>query len=331
MPTPERSQPTEAAFAQRSALLEAQGWQREECAQNPFHLSATLASGQSFRWQQDDEGTWWGTVDETIVAIRQAESDPDSPLLWQTFPEPNRRALIRDYFRLDVPLPSLYREWIAVEPAMEAAIAAFRGLRILRQPPTECFFAFQCATCNTVIKIERSVRKLAQRYGVLLPLPHSQRHPFSAPFHAFPTIPALAAADEKALRADLWGYRAPRVIALAQHLQTLPPDWLLSLRSRPTSEVQAELVAFHGIGAKVADCISLFSLDKDEVAPIDTHTRQIAVRLFRPDLAGSSLTPRIYTALRDEYHSRFGAYAGWAQQYLFFAELRRANDYLNHC
>ena len=314
--------------SERNSLLQEHDWNREECAGNPFHLSATLASGQSFRWQQDVSGVWWGVVGETVIAAGQAESEPDSPLYWQTYPEPNRRALVRDYFHLDVDLPKLYAEWIAAEPQMGAAITAFRGLRILRQPPAECFFAFQCATCNTVVKIERSVRKLAQRYGALLPLPPGQPYPFSSPFHAFPTIAALAEADEKALRADLWGYRAPRVIALARHLQTLPSDWLLSLRARPTAEVQAELVALHGIGAKIADCISLFALDKDEVAPIDTHTRQIAVRLFRPDLANASLTPRIYAALRDEYHFRFGSYAGWAQQYLFFAELRRAADYL---
>lgn len=313
---------------QNGVQREEQGWNREECAGNPFHLAATLASGQSFRWQQDAAGTWWGVVEDTVIAARQAESEPGSPLYWQTYPEPNQRALIRDYFHLDVDLPALYADWIAAEPHMEAAIAAFRGLRILRQPPVECFFAFQCATCNTLIKIERSVRKLAQRYGALLPLPPGQPPPFSYPFHAFPTIAALAAADEQALRADLWGYRAPRVIALARHLQTLPPDWLLSLRARPTAEVHAELVALHGIGDKIADCVSLFALDKEEVAPIDTHTRQIAVRLFRPDLAAVSLTPRVYAALREEYHSRFGAYAGWAQQYLFFAELRRAADYL---
>ncbi len=316
-------------FPDRSRPSDEEGWNREDCGGNPFHLSATLASGQSFRWQRDAVGTWWGAVEETVIAARQAEGEPGSPLLWQTFPQPNRRAFVRDYFRLDVDLPALYADWIAAEPQMAAAIAAFRGLRILRQPPVECFFGFQCATCNTVTKIERSVRKLAQRYGALIPLPQDDPpHPFAQPFHAFPTVAALAAADEKALRADLWGYRAPRVIALARHLQTLPPDWLLSLRSRPSAEVHAELVALHGIGAKIADCISLFALDKDEVAPIDTHTRQIAVRLFRPDLADASLTPRVYAALRAEYHSRFGAYAGWAQQYLFFAELRRATDYL---
>jgi N-glycosylase/DNA lyase len=319
----------DARFSEGSARMEEAGWNREECAGNPFHLAATLASGQTFRWQQDACGVWWGVVEETVIAVWQENGDPTGPLYWQTFPEPNRRAFVRDYFRLDVSLPALYEGWIAAEPHMAAAIAAFRGLRILRQPPTECFFAFQCATCNTVVKIERSVRKLAQRYGAIVPVSPEQSSAFPGSFYAFPTVAALAAADEQALRADLWGYRASRVIALARHLQTLPPDWLISLRSRPAEEIQAELIALHGIGAKIADCISLFALDKDEVAPIDTHTRQIAVRLFRPDLASCSLTPRVYTALRDEYHSRFGAYAGWAQQYLFFAELRRASDLIH--
>ncbi len=302
------------------------GWNREECAENPFHLTATLASGQSFRWRQEVSGVWWGAVEQTVIAAWQEAGQPDSPLCWQTFPESGQRGLVRDYFRLDVNLPALYAEWREAEPQMAFAIAAFRGLRILRQPPVECFFGFQCATCNTVVKIERSVRKLAERYGNPIPMPPGL--PVPGPFHAFPTIAALASADEKLLRADLWGYRAPRVIALARHLQTLPPDWLLSLRSGPYAEVHPALTALHGIGAKIADCICLFALDKDEVAPIDTHTRQIAVRLFRPDLASASLTPRVYTALTETYRSRFGAYAGWAQQYLFFAELRRSADFL---
>ncbi len=306
-------------------------WNREECADSPFHLSATLASGQSFRWRRDARGIWWGAVEETVITAWQAEGQPDSPLRWQTFPEANRREFVRNYFRLDVDLPALYREWIAAEPQMAYAISAFRGLRILRQPTAECFFGFQCATCNTVLKIERTVRKLAERYGAPIPVPHSLPFPAPGPFHAFPTVATLAAADESELRADLWGYRAPRVIALAKGLQSLPEDdWLLSLRSRPYAEVHAALSALHGIGAKIADCICLFALDKDEAVPIDTHTRQIAVRLYRPDLAASSLTPRVYAALAETYRSRFGSYAGWAQQYLFFAELRRAADYLPH-
>ena len=313
-------------------------WNTEKCANQPFNLSATLASGQNFRWRRDAQGIWWGAVESTVVAAWQAGGQPDSPLYWQTFPRRDQRSLVRDYFRLEVSLLDLYTAWIRAEPRMTEAVTAFRGLRVLRQPPQECLFAFQCAACNTVVKIERSVTHLAAHYGrpielnieleMSLPTPFTSSGMATAPtFYAFPTLDALANADESVLRAGLWGYRAPRVIALARHLQTLPADWLLSLRQQPYADAHAALTNLFGIGAKLADCICLFALDKDGAVPVDTHIRQIAVRLFAPDLAGKSLTPRLYNALAETYRSRFGAYAGWAQQYLFFAELHRAPDY----
>ena len=305
----------------------------ELCANQPFHLAATLASGQSFRWKRDGQGVWWGVVGQTVMAAWQEEGRPDSPLHWQTFPQPNQRELVCEYFNLDVDLLPLYAEWTRNEPRMAEAVAAFRGLRVLRQPTLECFFAFLCASCNTVVKIERSVTHLAAHFGqpIETGLPQPPTFPASAtPFHgffAFPTLNALAHADESVLRAGLWGYRAPRVVALARHFQTLPPNWLDSLRQASYADAHAALCELFGIGAKLADCICLFCLDKHGAVPIDTHVRQIAVRLFAPELAAKSLTPRIYNALADAYRSRFGVYAGWAQQYLFFAELRRAHDY----
>ena len=307
-------------------------WSQEECSTQPFNLAATLASGQNFRWRKDRTNIWWGCIESTVVAAWQLEGQPDSPFFWQTFPRSNQTSLIRDYFRLDVDLPRLYAEWSRGDSAIHNAVARFRGLRLLRQPPQECLFAFQCATCNTVVKIERSVAYLSRHYGELIDTglasgPNWLDSPPHPSFYAFPTIEVLAQADEKILRDGLWGYRASRVIALAKHLQTLPDNWLIALRHQPYTQAHAALSSLYGIGAKLADCICLFSLDKDQAVPVDTHIRQIAVNLFAPDMAGKSLTPRVYNALSDAYRSRFGAYAGWAQQYLFFAELQRAPDF----
>ena len=322
----------------------------------PLNLGATLASGQNFRWRKNESGVWFGAIENVAAALWQVENQPDSPLYWQTFPENNQWNLLRDYLRLEVDLDSLYEQWQERGPEIADATAAFRGLRVLRQPPVECFFAFQCATCNTVTKIERSIHKLAARYGKsidLTPQPPSLVHslrivgkgeqiqtPPSLAMRserpgkgagglgfAFPTIEALASADEAELRADLWGYRAPRIINLARELMLRPEGWLENLRTVPYAQAKAELMALHGIGAKLADCICLFSLDKDAAVPVDTHVRQIATRLFLPDLCGKSLTPRVYDALADSYRERFGAFAGWAQQYLFFHELRRSKQH----
>src|SRR5579862_7841104 len=140
-------------------------WNIYDCGSTPLDLNATLACGQAFRWRRDARGVWWGVIEGTAVAVWQAEGSPESPLCWQTFPEPDHWELLANYFRLDVDLNVLYDEWRRAEPRIVPAIEAFRGLRVLRQPPEECFFAFQCAACNTVVKIERSVAHLAARYG----------------------------------------------------------------------------------------------------------------------------------------------------------------------
>jgi 3-methyladenine DNA glycosylase/8-oxoguanine DNA glycosylase len=80
-------------------------------------------------------------------------------------------------------------------------------------------------------------------------------------------------------------------------------------------------MALPGVGAKVADCVSLFSLDKDDAIPGDTHVRQMVERHYAPELAGKSLTPTVYAAIGDALRNRFGPMAGWAQQYLFYEDL----------
>jgi 3-methyladenine DNA glycosylase/8-oxoguanine DNA glycosylase len=43
------------------------------------------------------------------------------------------------------------------------------GLRLLRQPPVECTFAFICSQNNNIARIQQLVRKLALHYGSSIP------------------------------------------------------------------------------------------------------------------------------------------------------------------
>lgn len=278
-----------------------------------LNIPATLLSGQCFRWRRAPSGDWLGVIADVLVRLRPEAHG----FWWQTYPAPDRWDLLHRYFALDVDLERLYGEWEAAEPRIGPALARHAGLRILRQEAEEGFFAFLCASCNTIPKITRSVSALARRYGE--PLAEAE----GEVFYRFPSAARIAEASERDLRADLWGYRAPRLIALARHVAMQEPGWLESLRRAPYREAHAQLTRLFGIGAKIADCICLFALWHDEAAPIDTHVRQIAVRLYRPDLAGRSLTPTVYNALGDLFREKFGPYAGWAQQYLFMDELRR--------
>jgi N-glycosylase/DNA lyase len=276
-----------------------------------LNIPASLSSGQCFRWTRAAGGDWLGVIADSAVRLRHQ----DAGFWWQTYPVPGRWELLQRYFALDVDLEPLYAAWTVADPRIGPSLARFAGLRILRQDAEEAFFSFLCASCNTITKITRSVNALAARYGAPLIEIDGQT------LFRFPSADRIAEAAEAGLRADLWGYRAPRVIDIAQHVTTQGDRWMESLQTLAYRDAHAELTALYGIGAKIADCICLFALGHDEACPIDTHIRQIAVRLYRPDLKAKTLTPSVYDALAGLFRQRFGPYAGWAQQYLFLDEL----------
>lgn len=88
-----------------------------------------------------------------------------------------------------------------------------------------------------------------------------------------------------------------------------------STNTNPTHHLPA------GVGPKVAACICLFSLDKHDAIPVDTHVWNLATRYYAPHLAKKSLTPKLHAEVQQAFVDRFGPYAGWAHNFLFVAEL----------
>ena len=161
------------------------------------------------------------------------------------------RAILADYFRLDMSLTQQYREWSTADPIFRQHAASFRGIRMLRQDPVENVFTFICSSCNNIARITQMVDKLCERYG----------EPVGA-YHAFPTIARLAADDVEAdLRALGFGYRARYIQQAAQLImRERSAEWLASLRAVPYAEARANVIALPGVGPKVADCVCLMSL-----------------------------------------------------------------------
>ncbi|GLI60349.1 hypothetical protein VaNZ11_002470, partial [Volvox africanus] len=143
-------------------------------------------------------------------------------------------------------------------------------------------------------------------------------------FYAFPTLQQLSKATEEDLRAAGFGYRARFIVGATQALLAKPGGgraWLLGLRQVGLEEAMEALTELPGIGPKVAACICLFSLDKHQSIPVDTHVWQIAVRYYCPALRGKSLTKKIHGEIQQVFVERFGPYAGWAHNTLFISEL----------
>jgi N-glycosylase/DNA lyase len=95
----------------------------------------------------------------------------------------------------------------------------------------------------------------------------------------------------------------------------------MELRCLPYADAKAALTSLPGVGAKIADCVCLFSLGKHGAVPLDVHMTRVAKQLFSQARTMKTLTPKAYDEIADLFRQRFGEYSGWAQQYLFYNEL----------
>jgi len=134
-------------------------------------------------------------------------------------------------------------------------------------------------------------------------------------------------ASESRLTELGFGYRAKYIVGSANRVHSNGGvSWLDGLRNASRDAAQSALVSLPGVGPKVADCISLFSLDHLDVVPVDTHVWQMAVK-YLPGLSSksgsSSPSPKLFGQIGDFFICKFGDKAGWAHTILFSAAISK--------
>ncbi|KDO29358.1 hypothetical protein SPRG_05894 [Saprolegnia parasitica CBS 223.65] len=285
---------------------------RRLCPRSEMACHLTLQSGQVFNWRQV-QAQWVGVIQRHVIALREADAAIEYTCLHAPplqSKDDDVHALVSSYFRIDDNLDALYASWMKPNDKFSPAFASLPGLRLIRQDPLECLFSFICSSNNNIARVTQMLEKLRARFGDEL-LTHD-----GTPLHAFPTLAQLTAIQEAELRTLGFGYRAQYIVKSAQILHDLGgEDYLQTLRANAdAAAVQRSLTQFAGVGRKVADCIALFSLEKLEAIPVDTHVWQIACRDFHAK-AHKSLTPTVYAQVGKLYQDRFTPYAGWAHRF----------------
>ncbi|XP_066295624.1 N-glycosylase/DNA lyase-like [Branchiostoma lanceolatum] len=232
-------------------------------------------------------------------------------------------SILRDYFQLDVKLTDLYEQWCKDDPHFKQVSPNFTGIRMLRQDPVENLFSFICSSNNHISRISGMVERLCEAYST------QQYELYGVTYYAFPTVSALAGRGvEERLRKLGFGYRARYISETAQYIMKQGGEsWLYNLRTLPYEEAKAELMKLSGVGAKVADCVCLMSLDKTGAIPVDTHVWQIVHRDYKHKLGTTkTLTDKTYKEIGDFFRQIWGPYAGWAHSVLFAADLRKFQE-----
>ena len=264
-----------------------------------FDLASTLNCGQVFHWRPSGSG-YVGVIDHVPLYVEQRRTD--------LLVSPGIETIAARYFALDHPLPEIYRTF-PTDAYMQTALAASRGLRIIRQPLWECLATFITSALKQVSHIAQISHTLRRRYGEPLGSLGGRD------LFAYPTPARLAALDEGDLRACGLGFRARSLLEAARALAAAEPTGEPSLkRWRPLDRAAtlAALTGFRGVGTKIANCVLLFAYEHLDAFPIDVWIeRVLRERYFQrePDAAIGKL--------QEFAQGYFGPYGGYAQQYLF--------------
>ena len=249
-----------------------------------FSIEDTLTCGQVFRYKKIADDAWEVYSLDKRCALKTLGDGVEF--------ETDDEQYFRDYFDLSFDYGKVVEKLQAFSE-LEKPINCGKGIRILRQNLYETIISFIISANNNIKRIQGIIEKLCARYG-------SGKNGY----YAFPTLDQLQRATVAELKEIGLGYRAEYIYETARVLDNA----LQSLSSEMDDEsARKVLLSLKGIGPKVADCIMLFGLRRFSSYPVDTW-------IFKANQTDELNTPQ---KVREFYSSRYGEYAGLAQQYIF--------------
>lgn len=265
-------------------------------------LEHIFECGQCFRWvpAEDGSGDYIGAAGRYAARVSLRPS-PGC--------EQGRQDLVicatggdeefwRNYFDLGTDYGEIKRKLSQSEPCITEALRYGCGIRILRQDLFETLISFIVSQNNNIPRIRKCIEALCTRYGEYI------GEAFGREWHAFPEPGALAEAETEDIAALRLGYRSGYITAASQ-------KYVDDLHSGQLPASREEILAYRGVGPKVANCIMLFGLRDVGAFPVDTWVKHIMNDMYgfdESDMKGMERFAR----------EKFGPLAGYAQQYLFY-------------
>ena len=229
-----------------------------------FDISLSLDCGQSFRWEQTDDGCWCGIVKGKYLRLKQEgttvtffdTSEEDYLSIWEEYFD-----LKRDY---DALLASYDDEYLI------KACSQFPGIRILKQDEWEAICSFIISANNNIPRIKGIIKRLCESFGE-----------DTGNGYSFPAPEKLCNLTPDDLAPIRSGFRAKYIIDAAKKLSSGEVD-IEKIKSLPFDEAKAELLRIKGVGEKVAQCALLYGFGRMEAFPRDVWVKRIVEELY-PD------------------------------------------------
>lgn len=270
-----------------------------------FDLDHIFDCGQCFRWEKNPDGSYTGTAHGKIVTMDYNKEN--KCLTIHNATEEDFHNIWRNYLDLDRNYSEIKSLLKQRDTVIAQAIDYGYGIRILNQEKWETLLSFIISQNNNIPRIKKNINSLAEVMGEYLGEYNGKE------YYSLPSPEVLAAAEIEDLSSCKLGYRAKYLIETARKVRDEGID---SLEALGSAEISADktleaLRQYCGVGPKVANCISLFSMGKIESFPIDTWVKKVMNQLYGID-------EKNMKEMASFAAETFGEYGGIAQQYLFY-------------
>lgn len=279
-----------------------------------FKLKHIFECGQIFRFEEIEENHFIVIAFGKLIEVKEKGS---SIVLYNTTEKEVNDVWIK-YFDLNRDYSEIKQE-LAKDPLLKESIEFGYGVRVLNQDPFEMLLSFIISARNNIPSIKKTVNKISEKWGKEIQYNGKK-------YHAFPNINEIKDATLEEIQDTGASFRSKYIIDTIknvyesikesnnlkendteQHLK-YNLDYIKSLSD---DECHNALQEFKGVGAKVADCIMLFSMEKTSAFPVDVWVKRAMIHFYGAE--NSSLNK-----IRIFGRNKFGKFAGFAQQYLFY-------------
>lgn len=281
----------------------------------PFDLAASLESGQGHRWLPKDGGWYEGVIGSDFVRIRQVGGAHGKVEFDCEADERQIEHRLYRHFRMDDDIQAIYDDLSKRDRKMAGLVKRYPGMRVMRIDPWECLVFFILSANTNIPRIHQSMEKISQAFGSGTSLNSRDRFTFPTPDDICEDASGLE--KLKGLRLGLDKETKIYRAAIAVHSKIIN---LAALAVQSSSEqVIRTLRHLYGVGDKVANCVALFSLEKLDAFPVDTHVAAALRRYYQG-------IPKSPEALSKWAQRRFGPYAGYAESFFFYDDLSSTNS-----
>lgn len=267
-----------------------------------FNAKQIFECGQCFRWEKVNDNDFIGVAFGKVIEVEQQN---DTVIIHNTCKEDFENIWIK-YFDLERDYSSI-KEVLSKDELLKNSIEFGYGIRLLNQEPFELLISFIISARNSIPVIMKTIKKICEKFG-------NEIEYKGKVYYSFPTPEELSKASLEDIQATGASFRSKYIIDTVNKVANCKPNDIYDLnkiKSLSDDECHKALQEFMGVGAKVADCIMLFSMSKYSAFPVDVWVKRAMQHFY---LAPDVSLPKIRIFGRE----KFGELSGFAQQYLFY-------------